>query len=141
MPTFSADKLRSLGIKIFKTAGATDEQAETVTEILVDTSLMGIDSHGVRALPGYVRNLMKGRMLPDGQTTVLKETLTTALWHFFSTSSHYGKVSMGNHACRNVKDDGVFIICWDADGDRIRAKSSLTSIIGCNPTPFARHAA
>jgi LDH2 family malate/lactate/ureidoglycolate dehydrogenase len=80
MPTYPAEKLRALGIKMFNTVGASKEQAETVTDILIDTSLFGIDSHGVRALPGHVRNLKKGRIRPDAEITILKDTLTTALW-------------------------------------------------------------
>lgn len=80
MPTFSEEKLRKLGVTMFLAAGASNEQAETVTEILVDTSLMGIDSHGVRALPGYIRTLKKGRIQPDGKTVILKDSLTTAFW-------------------------------------------------------------
>jgi LDH2 family malate/lactate/ureidoglycolate dehydrogenase len=84
MPTFSADQLRQLGIKMFTAAGASPEQAETITEILVDTSLHGIDSHGVRAIPQHVRSLTSGKIRPHAEITVLKETLTTALW----TSAH-----------------------------------------------------
>jgi len=80
MLLFQEEQLRKLGVKMFKVAGATDEQAETVTEILVATSLHGIDSHGVRALPGQIRSLKSGRISPDGEITVLKDTLTTALW-------------------------------------------------------------
>ena len=89
MPTFSKEKLKRLGVKMFLAAGATDEQAETVTEILVDTSLMGIDSHGVRALPGYVRTLKKGRIRPDGKTIVLKDSVTTA---FLDGGPQFGHV-------------------------------------------------
>lgn len=80
MPTFSPDQCKKLGIKMFKAAGATDEQAEIVTEILVDASLLGIDSHGVRALPGHVKNVKSGKIRPDAKIKVLKDTMTTALW-------------------------------------------------------------
>jgi LDH2 family malate/lactate/ureidoglycolate dehydrogenase len=80
MLIFQEEQWRKLGVKMFKVAGATDEQAETVTEILVKTSLHGIDSHGVRAIPNRIRNLKKGRISPDAEIWVLKDTLTTALW-------------------------------------------------------------
>ena len=80
MPTFSADQMRQLGIKMFKAGGASPEQAETVTELLVDTSLHGIDSHGVRLIPYYVMSVKSGKIRPHAEITVLKETLTTALW-------------------------------------------------------------
>jgi LDH2 family malate/lactate/ureidoglycolate dehydrogenase len=46
----------------------------------MEASLFGIDSHGIRALPGHLRNLKKGRIQPDAEITVLKDTPTTALW-------------------------------------------------------------
>ena len=80
MPTFPEDKLRELSLKLLDAAGATDQQAQTVTEVLIDTSLFGIDSHGIRALPGHLRNLKTGRIQTDAEIKVLKDTPTTALW-------------------------------------------------------------
>jgi uncharacterized oxidoreductase len=88
MPTFSHHQLRTLGVTLFKAIGATDEQAETVTEILVDTSLHGIDSHGVRALPQYVRKMKRGQIRPDAEITVLRDTVTTALWTSLQQFGH-----------------------------------------------------
>ena len=67
MPTFPENKLRELSLKLLDAAGATEQQAQTVTEVLIDTSLFGIDSHGIRALPGHLRNLKKGRIQPDAE--------------------------------------------------------------------------
>jgi LDH2 family malate/lactate/ureidoglycolate dehydrogenase len=80
MLRFTADQLRALGVKLLTVAGATPEQAETVTDVLVAANLHGIDSHGIRALPGHVRSLRDGRVRPDAAITVVKETLTTAFW-------------------------------------------------------------
>jgi LDH2 family malate/lactate/ureidoglycolate dehydrogenase len=80
MLRFTADQLRVLGVKLLTVAGATAEQAETVTDVLVAANLHGIDSHGIRALPGHVRSLRDGRVRPDAAITVVKETLTTAFW-------------------------------------------------------------
>lgn len=80
MPTFPEEKLRKLSLKLLNAAGATELQAQTVTEVLIDTSLFGIDSHGIRALPGHLRNLKSGRIQTDAEIKVLKDTPTTALW-------------------------------------------------------------
>jgi uncharacterized oxidoreductase len=95
MPTFSSDQLRKLSVKMFQAVGASDEQTEIVSDILVDTSLFGIDSHGVRAVPGHVRSLKQGRILPDAEITVLKDKLTTALWSSLQQFGHVvGKKAM-----------------------------------------------
>ncbi|MEM2094367.1 MAG: Ldh family oxidoreductase [Candidatus Bathyarchaeia archaeon] len=79
MVRIKQEPLKKLSIEIFKAAGASEEEAEIVSEILVATSLHGIDSHGVRAIPGYVENIRKGRIRPGAKITVLKETETTAM--------------------------------------------------------------
>jgi LDH2 family malate/lactate/ureidoglycolate dehydrogenase len=80
MPTFPEEKIRALSLKLLDAAGATELQAQTVTETLIDTSLFGIDSHGIRALPGHLRNLKSGRIQSDAKIKILKDTQTTALW-------------------------------------------------------------
>ncbi|MEE8569420.1 MAG: Ldh family oxidoreductase [Candidatus Bathyarchaeia archaeon] len=95
MPTFSSDQLRKLCIKMFQAVDASDEQAEVVTEILLDTSLFGIDSHGVRAVPGHIKSVKSGRIRADAEITVLKDTLTTALWSSLQQFGHVvGKKAM-----------------------------------------------
>jgi LDH2 family malate/lactate/ureidoglycolate dehydrogenase len=89
MPTFTPERLRALGIKLYQAVGASAEQAEAIAEILVETSLFGIDSHGVRAIPGYLRNVMTGQIRPDSEITVLRDTATTALW---SAREQFGHV-------------------------------------------------
>jgi LDH2 family malate/lactate/ureidoglycolate dehydrogenase len=95
MLLFHEDQLRKLSVKMFKVAGASDEQAETVTDVLMGASLHGIDSHGIRALPGHVRRVKDGRIRPDAEITVLKDTLTTALWEGGQQFGHVvGKKAM-----------------------------------------------
>jgi len=92
---FSEAQLRALSGKLLTVAGATAEQAETVTDVLVSASLHGIDSHGIRALPGHVRSLRDGRVRPDATIRVVKETLTTAFWEGGQQFGHVvGKQAM-----------------------------------------------
>jgi uncharacterized oxidoreductase len=95
MPTFSQEKLQALSLKLLDAAGATDKQAQTLTEVLMEASLYGIDSHGIRALPGHLRNLNTGRIQPDAEITVLKDTLTTSFWEGGKEFGHVvGKKAM-----------------------------------------------
>ena len=95
MPTFPPESLRTLAIKLYQAVGASTDQAETIAEILVETSLFGIDSHGVRAIPGYLRNVMAGQIHPASEITVLRDTPTTALWSALEQFGHViGKQAM-----------------------------------------------
>jgi len=73
------DSILQLSKSIFKALGASDSEAETVSEILVATSLHGVDSHGVRMIPVYAQSIRKGDLKPRAKIKVLKETRTTAM--------------------------------------------------------------
>lgn len=75
-----ADQARRLGTDMLKAAGATAEEAEVVAEILVDTSLRGVDSHGFRAITRYVQEFREGLVKPGAPIKVLRDTPTTAMW-------------------------------------------------------------
>jgi LDH2 family malate/lactate/ureidoglycolate dehydrogenase len=131
MPTYPAEKFRALGIKMFNTVGATKEQAETVTDILVDTSLFGIDSHGVRALPGHVRNLKKGRIRPDAEITVLKDTLTTAFGWVSTVSEHIG--ALYYYSLMAAKQGMIGIVTCKTTAHRTTPYGGREGRFGTNP--------
>jgi len=56
------------------------EEAEIVTDILVSTSLRGVDSHGLRNLPRYIDRIVKKQLIPGAPIKILHDTPTTALW-------------------------------------------------------------
>lgn len=63
-PSFRVTKqeLTRFVCKVLRKAGADEPSAEAVTRALVDTSIMGVDSHGVRLLPHYVKAVTGGRV-------------------------------------------------------------------------------
>lgn len=71
--------LKRLCVEIFKAAGASGQKAKIVSEILVATSLHGVDSHGVRSIPMYIESIKKGQLKPKAKITILRETETTAM--------------------------------------------------------------
>ncbi|KON29430.1 hypothetical protein AC480_03200 [miscellaneous Crenarchaeota group archaeon SMTZ1-55] len=80
MKIIQAETLKDLCVNIFTAAGTPPEAAEIVVDNLVRTSLRGVDSHGVRAIPRYINNIQAGKIVPDAPIIVAKDTLTTALW-------------------------------------------------------------
>jgi len=72
--------LRELCYAIFEAAGAPKDEAKTVSDILVDTSIHGVDSHGVRAIPGYIAGIKKKTLVPGTPLKTLVDTPTTAMW-------------------------------------------------------------
>lgn len=78
--------LRALSTAILLAAGASDEEAQIISRILVDTSIHGVDSHGVRAISGYVSKIKEGPqaprypLVPQTPIKTLIDTPTTAMW-------------------------------------------------------------
>jgi len=79
MPIFTAQQLYRLGVAVFEGAGVPRSEAEQVMDLLVESNLVGHDSHGVLRIPGYVDGILKGKIKPEARIEVVKETPTTAL--------------------------------------------------------------
>ncbi|MCJ7631671.1 Ldh family oxidoreductase, partial [Candidatus Bathyarchaeota archaeon] len=79
--------LRELCNTMFKAADVPESEAKIVSEILVDTSIHGVDSHGVssilgglRALPDYITRIKNKKFVPNAPIKILVDTPTTAMW-------------------------------------------------------------
>jgi uncharacterized oxidoreductase len=93
MPLVSAQELRSLSQRIFMAAGVPRDVAQRVAESLVESNLLGHDSHGVIRVPSYLTMLGDGRIDPKAQPRVARETESTALvdggWQFGQVTARY----------------------------------------------------
>ncbi len=54
------EELKAFVCNVFKTAGLEKEEALFHAEALVDTSLRGVDSHGVMRVPAYINRMLNG---------------------------------------------------------------------------------
>ncbi|MHB1133556.1 MAG: Ldh family oxidoreductase [Chloroflexota bacterium] len=93
MPVFKAERLREVGEAILEAAGATPATARQVAASLVESNLLGHDSHGVILIPQYVKQMKAGRIDASATPSILRETPATAVldgcWAF-------GVVSVGH---------------------------------------------
>lgn len=67
-------------MEILRAAGAPAAEAEVVMEVLMDTSMRGVDSHGVRAVTRYAREIRRGVFKPGNEIRVLRSYPVTAMW-------------------------------------------------------------
>lgn len=79
MPIFTAAQLREIGTKIFLAAGASREEAEWVSNLLVKANLVGHDSHGFIRVIQYVKAIQRGDINTNAKLEIVKETPTSAL--------------------------------------------------------------
>jgi len=70
----NANNLRTFTQQVFQVAGVSREDAETAAAVMIEANLCGVDSHGVRMLPGYITLIRNGKINPRGQIKVIKET-------------------------------------------------------------------
>lgn len=74
-----ADDLVRYSREIFERAGVPAEEAEAVSEELVMSNLMGIDSHGVLRIPQYLWQMDEKFICPGANVRVIRETPVTAV--------------------------------------------------------------
>jgi len=79
MLTFPAPQLRQTVFAIFRAAGATEPVGERLASSLVESNLVGHDSHGVLRVPEYVERIQAGTLKLDGKLEIVRETAGTAL--------------------------------------------------------------
>ena len=67
---FEAGALRALAVAILRAAGAPDDVAAAVADHLVESNLVGHDSHGVIRLPEYVARARSGAVVAAARPVV-----------------------------------------------------------------------
>lgn len=77
---YRADALVDFAHALLAKAGARDDIARDVAEVLVDGDLLGHTTHGLQLLPGYVAELEKGTMTGTGEPEVVGRRPAAQAW-------------------------------------------------------------
>jgi uncharacterized oxidoreductase len=72
--------LEAFGADLLGAAGLPAGQAQIASHHLVESNLMGHDSHGIIRVPGYCASLQKGDLKPVGNQKVVRETPASLVW-------------------------------------------------------------
>jgi uncharacterized oxidoreductase len=108
MPTVAAAKLEQLVAVIMQGGGCAHEEAATVARRLVDSNLVGHDSHGVLRVPRYLDWIKDGTLKPNTPPTVVFDSDTIAI---IDGNRGFGQV-IGEFAAKARHRQGA------QDGDR-----------------------
>lgn len=81
--------------------------AEYVAEGLIQTSLRGVDSHGVRLLPHYLEGVKKGRINPDPKYGFKKTSPSTGLLDADHTLGHAACMEAAKRAIELATEAGT----------------------------------
>lgn len=79
MPAIAPSDLNDLVTGILHGSGLPEEQARRTADHLVESNLMGHDSHGVMRVPGYAEQIEKGSIKALGSQIVEREAPATAV--------------------------------------------------------------
>ena len=79
MPTVQADKLTKISEVLFEKAGASAEEAATVSRHCISANLTGHDSHGIIQVPTYIDRIDRGHIIPGAPFEIMQESPTTTV--------------------------------------------------------------
>lgn len=87
-------------------AGVRDDVAAYVAEGLVQTSLRGVDSHGIRLLPHYLKGVRSGRINPDPKYRFKKTSPSTGTLDADHTFGHAAGMEAAKRAMELARHGG-----------------------------------
>ena len=75
----AVDTLRHFIRDVFLKAGASEQDAETCAQVIIESDIRGIESHGIGRLKYYYQRVERGQHKVDAEFEIVKETPTTAV--------------------------------------------------------------
>jgi len=91
----------------FMRAGLSEENAATLSECLVSTSLNGIDTHGFRLFPFYLSELENGRATPKPNMVFERNMGVSSVLDADNASGILAGMNAMQHAIDKAKDIGL----------------------------------
>ena len=108
-PRITEHNLMKFVVEILTKLGVSEDTAKLASRSMLDASLLGIDSHGVRALPMYANHIKGGGLKFDAEPVVVKSNGGVEQWdmqHGFGLAS--GRKIM-DHAIEKAKSCGIYL--------------------------------
>ena len=103
----SHEKLRKFIFDVLVKAGACEGVAGYVSEGLVQTSLRGVDSHGVRLFPHYLAAMKAGRINPKPKYKFKKTSASTGILDADHTFGHASGMEAAKKAIELAEEAGT----------------------------------
>ena len=162
MPTIASQPLEDWAARIFATTGMPEDDARTAAHMLVETSLTGIDTHGISRVPTYMELLGQGDTKPKpairitekpgfldidcdfalGQvagTIVMRETIARARTSgcVVAVVRDVGHLGALGYFTRMAADAGMLALLMQNAPPMMALKGGKARGIGNNPLSFA----
>src|SRR3954465_7521733 len=105
-----ADAIRAQIHAIMTAWGMPDDHAETTANVMVETDLMGVDSHGLSMLMTYEQGVKAGRLQMQAQPRVARDTGPTALLDAGNGLGHPVSALAMNMAVDKALQHGIGVV-------------------------------
>ena len=106
----SPQKIESQLVAVFRAWGMSTEHAHTTAEMMVETDLRGVDSHGISMLPTYDAEFRSGRLNMRPTFKAVRDTAATALIDADASLGHPVSVHAMNLAVDKCLVAGVAVV-------------------------------
>ncbi|HKF46400.1 MAG TPA: Ldh family oxidoreductase [Terracidiphilus sp.] len=103
----SEDELREFAVNVLTAAGTSIDSARSVANALTETSLRGVDSHGIRLLPHYVKAVQGGRINPNPNLAFTRTGAGTGTVDGDNGFGHYASYFAMDQAVALARENGV----------------------------------
>lgn len=110
MPIISVEELTRIGQELYQKLGASPEEATIVVDLLVESSLAGHDSHGIRRFLQYVAGIRTGKIVPKAKIEIEMETPTTAILNGNWGFGHVTAVKAMKIAIQKAQEASIGIV-------------------------------
>ena len=105
-----AEQIRQQLVSVLRAWGMSAAHADTTAEMMLETDLRGVDSHGISMLPTYDREFRAGRLNMRPQFKTVREGPATALIDADASLGHPVSVYAMNLAIDKCRELGVAVV-------------------------------
>jgi len=106
----AAERVREQIVSILESWGMERDTVRTTAEVMVETDLAGVDSHGVSMLMDYENSKSKGKLNLEARPRIVKETPVTALVDADAGLGHPAAVMGMKLAIDKAKAMGIGVV-------------------------------
>jgi LDH2 family malate/lactate/ureidoglycolate dehydrogenase len=105
-----APQIRQQLLSVLRAWGMSEAHAETTAEMMVETDLRGVDSHGISMLPSYDREFQSGRLNMRPSFKIVREGPAMALIDADASLGHPVSVHAMNLAVDKCRASAVAVV-------------------------------
>jgi LDH2 family malate/lactate/ureidoglycolate dehydrogenase len=106
----SSSQIKSQLVSVFRAWGMSEAHADTTAEMMVETDLRGVDSHGISMLPTYDQEFRNGRLNMRPVFKTVRDAAGTALIDADASLGHPVSVYAMNLAVDKCRESGVAVV-------------------------------